>query len=67
MKRRIVGFRQDEEGHWVAELECGHDQHVRHNPPMTTRIWVTTLEGRTRALGRQLDCKMCDDDRHNPA
>jgi len=26
MRRRIVGFNQDEEAHWVAELECGHQQ-----------------------------------------
>ena len=29
MDKRIVGFHQDEEAHWVAELECGHNQHVR--------------------------------------
>lgn len=31
--RRIVGFDRDEEGDWVALLECGHRQHVRHRPP----------------------------------
>ena len=40
MDRRIAGFHQDEESFWVAELECGHQQHVRHNPPMTLRPWV---------------------------
>jgi len=40
MDRRIAGFHQDEEIFWVAELECGHQQHVRHNPPMTLRPWV---------------------------
>ena len=33
MERQVTGFHQDEEGHWVAELECGHNQHVRHDPP----------------------------------
>jgi uncharacterized protein DUF3565 len=33
MQRRIVGYHQDDERHWVAELECGHAQHVRHDPP----------------------------------
>ena len=42
MKRRITGFHEDEEGHWVAELECGHAQHVRHDPPWQSRPWVTT-------------------------
>jgi hypothetical protein len=25
MERQVTGFHQDEEGHWVAELECGHN------------------------------------------
>ena len=45
-KRRIVGFRQDDHGDWIAELECGHAQHVRHDPPWTMRPWVTTAGGR---------------------
>ena len=59
--RRIVGFHQDDDLQWVAELECGHDQHVRHNPPWINRVWVTTLEGRTRTLGEVLQCKKCDE------
>ena len=60
MDRSITGFHQDDEGHWVAELDCGHQQHVRHNPPWVNRLWVTTLEGRTAALGAALDCRKCD-------
>lgn len=62
MNRKIVAFHQDEEGHWVARLECGHNQHVRHNPPWTNRPWVITPEGREAALGAVLDCKKCDQD-----
>jgi hypothetical protein len=58
--RRIAGYDQDDEGHWVAELECGHRQHIRHDPPWVNRPWVTTAEGRTAALGAVLDCKKCD-------
>jgi hypothetical protein len=58
--RRITGYHQDEEGHWVAELECGHQQHVRHNPPWTNRPWVITAEGRRAALGAPLDCRICN-------
>jgi hypothetical protein len=58
--RSITGFHQDDEGHWVAELDCGHQQHVRHNPPWVNRLWVTTVEGRTAALGAALDCRTCD-------
>ncbi len=59
MPRRIVDFHRDEEGHWVAELECGHTRHVRHNPPWQERPWVTTVEGRQRFLGFSLDCVDC--------
>jgi hypothetical protein len=56
----MTGFDQDEEGHWVALLECGHRQHVRHDPPWMNRPWVTTAEGRATRLGQLLDCKLCD-------
>lgn len=59
MKQSIVGYKQDEENHWVAELSCGHFQHVRHNPPMVSRPWVLTLEGREEMLGYELVCKKC--------
>ncbi|HEX6794851.1 MAG TPA: DUF3565 domain-containing protein [Casimicrobiaceae bacterium] len=60
MQRAITGFHQDDEAHWVAELGCGHFQHVRHDPPWINRPWVTTAEGRKAALGRLLECKKCD-------
>ena len=62
VKRRVVGFRQDEEGHWVAELECGHTQHVRHDPPWQVRPWVVTEEGREAHLGMELDCRLCSEE-----
>jgi len=60
MDRRIIGYHQDEHGDWVAELECGHGQHVRHNPPWVNRPWVTTPEGRAAQLGKTLACRKCD-------
>ena len=59
MKQPIVGFHQDEEGHWVAELACGHTQHVRHAPPLVSRPWVTTGAGRAVMLGHELPCARC--------
>lgn len=61
MKRPITGFHQDDEGHWVAELACGHGQHVRHNPPLSNRPWVLTPEGRQPFIGYELECKLCDE------
>lgn len=60
MNRSIVGFGQDDAGDWFARLDCGHRQHVRHNPPMSERPWVLSEEGRTAKLGQQLDCVRCD-------
>jgi hypothetical protein len=59
VNRRITGFHLDAENHWVAELECGHQQHVRHDPPWQNRPWVVTPEGRAGALGQTLNCPAC--------
>jgi hypothetical protein len=59
VERRIVGFHQDAEAHWVAELECGHNQHVRHDPPWQSRPWVQTPEGRASVIGQGLGCIKC--------
>jgi hypothetical protein len=61
--RKIVGFHVDDVGDWVADLECGHTQHVRHDPPWQNRPWVVTPEGRARFLGVELRCVVCDDGR----
>jgi hypothetical protein len=60
-ERRIVGFRQDEEREWIADLECGHSQHVRHSPPWQERPWVVTPEGRASRLGTRIPCRLCGD------
>lgn len=56
----MVGFTTDEEGHWVVLLGCGHRQHVRHDPPLVERPWVTTADGRRGRLGQTLECVRCD-------
>jgi hypothetical protein len=61
MKQPIAGFHLDEENHWVADLACGHKQHVRHDPPWMERPWVITPEGRASRLGMELNCKRCDE------
>jgi Protein of unknown function (DUF3565) len=61
MKRKIVGYHLDAEDQWIAELECGHGQHVRHAPPFVERSWVTTEEGRASRLGSELNCVKCDE------
>jgi uncharacterized protein (DUF488 family) len=56
---RIVGYHQDEEENWVAELSCGHQQHVRHRPPLTERPWVLTEAGRAAKIGQAVVCAEC--------
>jgi hypothetical protein len=64
MKNPIVNYHKDEEGHWVAQLFCGHSQHVRNNPPWdrswVNGPWVECQEGRDSMLGYLLHCKKCD-------
>ena len=60
MNQSIIAYHKDEENDWVAELKCGHFQHVRNNPPFINRPWVVTVEGRRSMLGYQLKCKKCD-------
>jgi hypothetical protein len=56
----IVDFAQDDLGDWVALLECGHRQHVRHDPPFLERPWVHEAGSRQRWIGRPLNCRLCD-------
>ena len=59
--RSIVAFHQDDEGDWIAELSCGHRQHVRHRPPWINHPWVTTPAGRQEKIGQRLPCPKCAD------
>jgi tellurite resistance-related uncharacterized protein len=60
VERPIIGYHRDEEGEWVAELSCGHGQHVRHRPPFQLREWVVSADGRAGRLGAPLECPQCD-------
>jgi tellurite methyltransferase len=60
MERAITAFRRDGQGHWLAELECGHTQHTRHHPPQSERPWVLTEASRRERIGTPLDCLRCD-------
>ena len=57
--RHIVGFHLDDAQDWVADLECGHSVHMRHNPPWQNRPWVLTEEGRAERIGMAVDCLRC--------
>ena len=61
-ERRIVGYHMDPEREWVADLECGHAQHVRHDPPWRVFPWILTEEGRVEHLGTRLFCRRCENE-----
>jgi hypothetical protein len=49
----------DEHNDWVADLECGHGIHMRHDPPWQDRPWVLSANGRAGMLGVLLECFRC--------
>jgi hypothetical protein len=55
----ITGFHQDEDGHWVVELSCGHTQHLRHQPPWQSRAWVMDPLQRLEKIGQCFACGWC--------
>ncbi len=57
--KKIVGFHMDVNRDWVADLECGHQKHVRRDSPYTDHHWVTTAQGRTEHMGQELACSAC--------
>lgn len=59
IQQKIISFHQDDLNDWVAVLACGHQRHVRHNPPWTNHPWVMTAEGRQQFLGVEIECKPC--------
>lgn len=60
MRRTIDGFHRDDDGDWVAELSCLHNQHVRHRPPFQERAWVLVEDERAARIGTEIDCPLCD-------
>jgi len=56
---RLLDWRQDEDGHWVAVLSCGHTQHLRHQPPWQDRAWVMDAAQRQAQIGEPFACGWC--------
>lgn len=60
MQRTITGFHKDRFQEWVAELECGHQLQMRHNPPYMECRWIGTGKGRDDHIGDTIECVDCD-------
>jgi len=55
-------FRSRRRASLARHFGMWHRQHLRHDPPMTTRPWVLSEEGRASRIGFELDCKRCDEE-----
>lgn len=56
----MTRFEQDEDGAWVAHLECGHRRHVRHEPPFAHAPWILDPAARAARVGQAIECVRCD-------
>jgi Protein of unknown function (DUF3565) len=59
MHHAIIGYFKDATDHWVAKLDCGHNQQLQHNPPVSNNPWVVTQMGRDDKIGVILLCSKC--------
>jgi tellurite methyltransferase len=57
--RQILAFHRDQQGDWVALLDCGHRRHIRHRPPLSSFPWVEQAEGRAEHVGKAIECGRC--------
>jgi hypothetical protein len=67
VQRPIAGFEQDDVGDWVALLECGHRQPVRHRPRWQERAWVLSAEEREERIASPLECRARDEEAEGDA
>ena len=66
VERAIVGFERDEAGDWVALLDCGHRQHVRHRRPGMSVPGSSPSRGGRGGSGSPLECRACDEEGAGP-
>jgi tellurite methyltransferase len=57
--RRMLGFTADEQGDWVARLDCGHRRHIHHRPPLADYPWITDEAARAARIGQSIECQRC--------
>ena len=67
VQRKSIGLHQDEVQDGVADVACGHQQHVRHTPPWVKRPRVVSPEGRRSRFEYALDCADCEQRVHERA
>jgi tellurite resistance-related uncharacterized protein len=43
----------------VLRLDCGHDRHVHHRPPLSSHTWVTDDAACQARVGATIECLRC--------
>lgn len=56
--RKMLSFSPDGDA-WIAALDCGHNRHVRHRPPLSSFPWIDDAEGRRAHVGQLIECGRC--------
>lgn len=57
--RRIEAITREDEAAVVVSLDCGHQRHVRHHPPLSENPWVLDDALCERRRGGPLECHAC--------
>jgi tellurite methyltransferase len=57
--RTISSWRREAADAVVLRLECGHDRHVRHRPPLSRHGWVMDDAGCEVRVGEPIECLRC--------
>lgn len=55
----MLSFETDEQGDWLARLDCGHRRHIRHRPPIDDYPWIADPAARASKLGAAIECDRC--------
>lgn len=56
--RTMLSFSPDGDA-WIASLDCGHNRHIRHRPPLSSFAWIDDPEGRDAHVGQLIECGRC--------
>jgi tellurite methyltransferase len=57
--RIITSWRREGPAVVVLRLECGHDRHVQHRPPLSSHTWATDDAATAARVGHPIECLRC--------
>jgi tellurite resistance-related uncharacterized protein len=57
--RIITGWRREAPDVVVLHLDCGHDRHVHHRPPLSSHAWVQDDAATAARVGHPIECLRC--------